>query len=381
MTERTQMIREKLNAPEALVEAVAKGEPYRHSNRSGERKSRHVKRITAAIAVYVCAALLIVGVAMLLPDILDQQPAHTQPVTERTTNGTSDRNADTTPQKFEYVITPYTEAFRLFINTDVDDNEDYPLRYNTEKRRLSGWGVFSEDEYKLEDAEPIVQFEFKGKTYEYKLYQSVENVNKLGNNETLKSLCWMDHYYSYADEENKVRSGSLLIQHETGQVIVFNDYDAWGNITEGDLTEQGAVELAEEDLISFVGEEEAAQYTFDSVEVYSNPDVREIHVEYTRYICGYPTFDTIEFIYNFSGEICEISAFGYRIFDAAESEITLEKITKAEKVFTDALSGECTIESKELVMDINGRCYIDFEVRFPEGQLRVNPITISINID
>lgn len=173
MTERTQMIREKLNAPEALIEAVAKGEPYRRSSRSGERKSRHVKRITAAIAVYVCAALLIVGVAMLLPDILDQQPAHTQP-TPTTPPPVSEPSGTTEPpETTEPPVT--TEPPEIVIDPETIDpnnplvgwlSESQPAYYTqigiqycyqVDGKQYIGGGVVADPYSNLEKVEKIVE--------------------------------------------------------------------------------------------------------------------------------------------------------------------------------------------------------------------------------
>lgn len=87
MTEHLHSIREHLNAPNELVDAVAKGEPYRRREGSGDSKRRHVKRFTVAIAAYICVALLLVGTVMLLPTLFDDSPA--PPVTKPTDTTTT----------------------------------------------------------------------------------------------------------------------------------------------------------------------------------------------------------------------------------------------------------------------------------------------------
>lgn len=84
MSEPIQKLRENLNAPKELVEAVRKGLPYeRVKTRSADTKRRHVKRFTAAIAIYACIAVMLIGITTLLPsllnDLLPPAQTHTDP--------------------------------------------------------------------------------------------------------------------------------------------------------------------------------------------------------------------------------------------------------------------------------------------------------------
>lgn len=85
MTEPIQSIRDNLNAPRELVEAVAKGKPYRTSAFSGDSKRRHVQRFSAAIAAYVCMALLLVTTVTLLPSLFEDEPKPADTDKDKTT--------------------------------------------------------------------------------------------------------------------------------------------------------------------------------------------------------------------------------------------------------------------------------------------------------
>ncbi len=221
------------------------------------------------------------------------------------------------------------------------------------------------------------EIDIGGTTYEVSLKRSFATSLNSSEVSSIRPYGLFDEYESEQAEHLSTKVKARFRQ-DTEELVFFSA----GNVpnTFGYLTEAEAKELADAQLIELYGEETASKYTFTETVLTETEDQKHIGVIYTRYICGYPTTDEIQFMYSMQGELCKIYASKLGIFDPIESSITSEKLQNAEEAFQSALSDSWTVSKTIIALEAEGSCYLmKYAAQKIDGNLI--PMVFYINIE
>lgn len=230
------------------------------------------------------------------------------------------------------------------------------------------------------NAESQMSFMLNNSNMEADYFRSFSNSLADSANENLHKLGRFDEYQSN-EIGNKF---TARFRQQDGELVFFAATDAWD--ATGALTEQDAKALADGFLKEKYGDQFLTDYPNHSIVVTDEATEKIISVCYTKYICGYPTTDRVIVTYNLNGELKGFNAMTKGLFDAVESDITVDKITNAEKALLDTLPSSWSLGPKTLVLDADGGCYLRiYASKLTEGTDGdldpIHTMELYINID
>lgn len=277
----------------------------------------------------------------------------------------------------QYVIYAASSAGEI---TGFADADSAPANISFGSLSERDFSYASRKEISNVNAKSQMSFMLNNSNMEADYCRSFSNSLADSSNKSLHKLGRFDEY-----QNNEIGNKfTARFRQLDGELVFFAATDAW-DVT-GALTEQDAKALADAFLKEKYGDQFLTDYPNYSIVVTDEATEKIISVCYTKHICGYPTTDRVIVTYNLNGELKGFNAMTKGLFDSVESDITVDKITNAEKALLDTLPSSWSLGPKTLVLDADGGCYLRiYASKLSEGTddnlESIRHMELYINID
>ena len=237
---------------------------------------------------------------------------------------------------------------------------------------LYNLGLFVE---KIPNTQDSITLTFGGKTHRAE-YAFTKQSNYAESD--LEELRQLGTVIRYQTNDNEV----IDISQVTGDLVSYLDFKDHGN--EGNLTESEAIEIGRTLFVELFGESMVQQYTQTSIRLsYSSGDSR-YWVYFNRIICGYETSDRFSVAVDLNGVVTNVGAKQLGCMETAAQKITAEMLDSAENVLGEYIPDHWEIETKELMINADGVCYLYCAARGPEEEHdadHCNLIELYVNVN
>lgn len=149
-------------------------------------------------------------------------------------------------------------------------------------------------------------------------------------------------------------------------------------VTDGDFTEEEAVEAAKSVIAELYGADAIEGYSRIKFSDDGEPK-EDYSIGFRKKIFGYDTNDTVIVSFDMAGNFIGFNAYKYGILENAEKDLTKEEIEKAIAYVEDTFSDNWDIGTPSVVADTEGDYYIEVGLSRKKGEI-IEAMQIHVNI-
>ena len=351
-------------------------------------KSRNITRI---IALAACIAIIVTAIPAALvlnrEDVETDAPVETTPIVIETTEPDKGKdNTNTDALKVIYCSADMLKESESVKSQIIKDPSAVLGRYN---RFYDERVKYSNREYS-EDIPLNFTITLGNQKYECEFDHAYNTQVTMSKNETLKSLAGIACYKidQEADIGEVGYSGEIRLRVATKEIVYVSvkriyqfpselkteeEYEQWRTENlRGNLTHEDLKVLADKDMKLLYGEDALSTYTYDD---YNSGNGM---FWYQRTVNGFPTAEQIYMKYTSKGELLELEAENLGVFDAVETDLSADKVIKADAEALEIINEEF-IKRKRLVVGKDEELYVYYVLDYTvDGKKKVDYICYKV---